>query len=130
MAGQEMEKRQETTPSQREETRTVGRILTPAVDIYESEDTITLVADMPGVTKEGLDISMEKGVLTLNGAVSMESRGKPLLREFSSANYHRQFKISEHIDADKTKANLTKGVLKLDIPKAESAKPRKIAIKH
>ena len=130
MTGQEMAKKQETTPSQREETRTLGRILTPAVDIYESEDTISLVADMPGVTNEGLDISLEKGVLTLNGAVSIESRGKPLLREFSSANYYRQFKISEHIDADKTTANLSKGVLKLDIPKAESAKPKKIAIKH
>ena len=130
MAAQEMVKRQEATPSQREETRTLGRVWTPAVDIFESDDKITLVADMPGVAKEGLDISLEKGVLTLTGEVSLGSHGKSLLREFSAANYYRQFRISEHIDADKTSAELKNGVLTLQIPKAESAKPRKIAIKH
>jgi len=130
MTAQEIVKRQETTPSQREETRTLGRVMTPAVDIFESEDKITLVADMPGVNNDGLDISLEKGILTLNAEVSIESRGKALLREFSGANYYRQFKISEHIDADKTTAELKNGVLTLDIPKAESAKPKKIEIRH
>lgn len=130
MAAQEMVKRQETTPSPREETRTSGRVLTPAVDIFESEDKITLRADMPGITNDGLDISLEKGVLTLTGEISMESRGKPLMREFSAANYYRQFKISEHIDAEKTTAELKNGVLTLEIPKAEAAKPKKIEIRH
>ena len=130
MATQEMVKRQQTSPSQREETRSVGRILTPAVDIFETEDKITLIADMPGVKKDGLDINLEKGVLTLNGEVSIERRGKSLMREFSVANYYRQFKISEHIDAEKTSAELSNGVLTLDIPKAESAKPKKIEIRH
>jgi HSP20 family molecular chaperone IbpA len=130
MTAQEMVKRQETTPSQREETRTLGRVLTPAVDIFESEDKITLVADMPGVANDGLDINLEKGILTLNGAVSFESRDKSLLREFSGANYYRQFKISEHIDAEKTTAGLNNGVLTLAIPKADSAKPKKIEIRH
>lgn len=130
MTAQEMVKRQEASPSQREETRSVGRTWTPAVDIFESDDKITLVADMPGVEKGGLDINLEKGVLTLNAEVSIESRGKSLLREFSAANYYRQFKISEHIDAEKTTAELNNGVLTLDIPKAESAKPKKIEIRH
>lgn len=130
MTAQEMVKRQESTPSPHEDTRTVGRVLTPAVDIFESDEKITLVADMPGVDKKGLDIDLEKGVLTLNGEISIESRGKSQLREFSAANYYRQFKISEHIDVDKATAELKNGVLTLDIPKAESAKPRKIAIKH
>jgi HSP20 family molecular chaperone IbpA len=130
MTAQDMVKRQETTPSKREDTRSLGRVLNPAVDIFESEEKITLLADMPGVTKDGLDINLEKGVLTLNGEVSIERRGKPLLREFPVANYYRQFKISEHIDADKTTAELNDGVLTLEIPKAESAKPKKIEIKH
>lgn len=130
MTAQEMAKRQETSPAQSEETRTLGRVWTPAVDIFESDETITLVADMPGVVKEGLDISLEKGVLTLNGEVSYQSHGKSLLREFSAANYYRQFRISEHIDAEKAKADLKNGVLTLEIPKAESAKPKKITIKH
>ncbi len=130
MATQDMVKQQDTVPAQREETRTVGRVLTPAVDIFESDDTLTLLADMPGVDKQGLDINLEKGVLTINGEVKMENRGKTVLREFSPSCYYRQFKLSEHIDAEKTTAELENGVLTLKIPKAESAKPKKIAIKH
>jgi len=62
--------------------------------------------------------------------VSIENRSKQILQEFSPANYYRQFKLTEHIDADKSQAELKNGVLTLTIPKAESAKPRKIEIKH
>lgn len=130
MTTQELAKRQDTTAANREETRTVGRVLTPAVDIFESDDALTLLADMPGVDKDGLDINLEKGVLTINGKANWETRGKTVLREFSSANYYRQFKLSEHIDAEKTTAELNNGVLTLQIPKAESAKPKRIEIKH
>lgn len=130
MTTQDMVKRQDMTPSQREETRTHGRTWTPAVDIFETDDKITLLADMPGVDKQGLDISLEKGVLTLRGEISSEDRGKSLLREFNAANYYRQFMISELVDADKASADLNNGVLTLEIPKAEAAKPKKIEIKH
>jgi HSP20 family molecular chaperone IbpA len=130
MATHEMAKRQETSPADWEETRTIGRILTPSVDIFESDESLTLVADMPGVDKEGLDISLEKGVLTINGNVKLEGRGKAVLREISPSNYYRQFKLSEHIDAEKSVADLTNGVLTLQIPKTESAKPKKIEIRH
>jgi len=130
MTAQDMVKREESSPAQREETRTLGRVLVPAVDIFEAEDALTLMADMPGVDKNGLEINLEKGVLTINGAVNLAGRGKSLLREFSSANYYRQFKLSEHIDADKTKAELINGVLTLTLPKAESAKPKRIEIRH
>ena len=130
MATQDMVKNQETASVQREETRSAGRVLFPAVDIFELEDSLTLVADMPGVDKEGLDINLEKGVLTINGKVELEERGNQILREFSPANYYRQFKLTEHIDADKSQAELKNGVLTLTIPKAESAKPRKIEIRH
>ena len=130
MAQQEMEKRQETSPVSREETRATERVMVPAVDIFESEEQLTLVADMPGVDKKGLDINLEKGVLTINGNIELEVRGKPLLREFSTANYYRQFKLSEHIDAAKSTADLKDGVLTLSIPKAESAKPKRIEIRH
>lgn len=130
MTTQEITKRQESVPSRREETRTIGRVLTPAVDIFESEESLTLMADMPGVDKEGLEINIEKGVLTINGQMKTENRGKTLLREFSPADYYRQFKLSEHIDAEKSKAELNNGVLTLQIPKSESAKPKKIEIKH
>jgi HSP20 family molecular chaperone IbpA len=110
-----MAKRQDATPVSREETRSAGRILMPAVDIFESDATLTLVADMPGVAKEDLDINLDKG--------------QAVVREFAGASYHRQFKISEQIDAEKTSAELANGVLTLTLPKAESAKPKKIEIR-
>jgi len=130
MTTHEIAKHQDSLPTHREETRTVGRILTPAVDIFESEDSLTLMADMPGIDKDGLEINLEKGVLTITGEMKMESRGKAIAREFIPANYYRQFKLSEHIDAEKTSAELHNGVLTLQIPKAESAKPKKIKIRH
>jgi len=130
MTAQEMAKRQDSTPSLQEETRSAGRVLVPAVDIFESDANLTLMADLPGVDNEGLDINLDKGILTINGTVKLPGRGQSLLREFSSANYYRQFKLSEHIDAEKTSAKLVNGVLTLTIPKAESAKPKKIEIKH
>lgn len=83
-----------------------------------------------GVEKNGLEINLEKGLLTISGEMALESRGKALLREFSTANYHRQFKVPEHIDADKASADLNNGVLTLTIPKSESAKPKRITIRH
>jgi len=116
--------------AKREETRSTGRVLVPAIDIFESEEDLTLIADMPGVDKEGLDINLEKGMLTLKGHMAVQGRGNNLLREFSTADYYRQFKVSEHIDADKSTAELTNGVLTLKIPKSESAKPKRIEIRH
>ena len=130
MTAQEMAKRQNSTPVSREETRTAGRVLVPAVDIFETEANLTLMADMPGVDKEGLDINLDKGILTINGEVKLPGRGQSLQREFAGANYYRQFKLSEHIDAEKTSAELVNGVLTLTIPKAESAKPKRIEIRH
>lgn len=130
MTAQELVKHQESSPANREETRTSGRVLIPAVDIFESEDNLTVVADLPGVRRDGLEINLERGVLTISGAVNLQPRGKAVLREFSRASYYRQFRLSEHIDADKSEAELKNGVLTLVIPKAESAKPRKIAIRQ
>ena len=101
----------------------------PASDLYETDKEVIAEIDMPGVDKKGLDINLEKGVLTINGDVHMESQGRQILREFSPANYYRQFRLTEHIDADKSHAELKNGVLTLKIPKAESAKPKKIEIK-
>lgn len=130
MTTQDMQHRPETTPAKREDTRSPGRVLVPAIDIFESVESLTLIADLPGVDKSGLDINMEKGVLTIHGAVKMTDRGRPLLREFSSANYYRQFKLADQFDADKSYAELRDGVLILRIPKAEAAKPKRIEIRH
>ena len=130
MTKQEMSKRQDSTPAMREETRSPGRVLSPAVDIFESVESLTLVADLPGVDRDGLEINTEKEVLTINGTVAIKNRGRSLLREFSSANYYRQFKLSDQFDVEKSYAELRDGVLILRIPKTEAAKPKRIEIRN
>jgi HSP20 family molecular chaperone IbpA len=130
MTKQEMSKHQGSIPAKREETRSPGRVLVPAVDIFESVESLTLVADLPGVDKEGLEINTEKGVLTINGAVEIQDRGRSIMREFSSANYYRQFKLSDQFNAEKSFAELRDGVLVLRIPKTETAMPKRIEIRH
>jgi len=113
----------------REETRTIERYLTPAVDIFETEEGLTLVADLPGLHKDDLHVDIDKGVLTIQGATKQQSGGSALFDEFSVAGYYRQFRLPEGIDPDRTAAELKDGVLTLNLPKAEAAKPKKIAIK-
>lgn len=102
---------------------------TPAVDIYEQEGGLTLVADMPGVTNKDLKIAIDKGVLTLEGAVSASQDGERLYREFASSGYYRQFHLPEHIDLEKVDAEMKDGVLTLRLPKAEAALPKRIEVK-
>jgi len=117
-------------PSVPEQTHP-GPIYTPAVDIFESEDRISLLADMPGVKAQDLKIDLRENVLTLSGHVAApESTGETnVLREYSSGTYFRQFTLSELIDQTKIDAKLTDGVLRLELPKLEKAKPRQITVK-
>lgn len=130
MSAQELNKYNNTQVEPREETRSAMQTLVPAVDIYETDENLTLIADLPGVNREDLNLSLDQGVLTIKGEVRQEAKGHLLLREFSSANYYRQFKLSDRIATEKTTAELNSGVLKLIIPKSEAAKPRKIEIRH
>ena len=113
----------------REETRSSERYITPAVDIIETEEGLTLIADIPGATKGTLDVSVEKGVLTLNAPVSRSMPGRSIYSEFEFAHYYRQFSIPETLDHEKARAEFNAGVLTLKVPVAEAAKPRKIEIK-
>lgn len=95
---------------------------TPAVDIYETESELVLLADMPGVVEQGLQLEVSRGVLTLEAERSVAEDG-------SKYGYYRQFKLSDRIDADAGQAQLKNGVLTLRLPKSEAAKPKKIAVK-
>ena len=107
-----------------------GLVFTPEVDIFESETGITLLADMPGVTSESVTIDLNEGVLTITGEVKPweESDEKDVMVEFEIGKYYRQFTLSEIIDQERIEAKLENGVLRLTLPKAEKAKPRKIAV--
>jgi HSP20 family protein len=108
-----------------------GPMHSPAVDICESEDRISLLADMPGVKAADLKIDLRDSVLTLSGRVtpSSSSNETGILREFEPGTFFRQFTLSEMIDQGKIDAKLSDGVLRLDLPKLERAKPRQIAVK-
>ncbi|MGE4578267.1 MAG: Hsp20/alpha crystallin family protein [Desulfuromonadales bacterium] len=111
----------------REQTRSARNYVTPAVDILETDEGLTLLADMPGVSRENLHIGIDKGVLTIEGEVP-PPQGEELYREFSLSAYYRQFQLPDEIDPDKAKAEVRDGVLRLHLPKAEAARPRRIEI--
>jgi HSP20 family molecular chaperone IbpA len=106
-----------------------GLMFQPHVDIVEDANAITLFADLPGVRKEDVDIDVREGVLTLTGPVSAADESwQSLVREFQMGGFTRRFTLSERIDTEKINAKLEHGVLRLDLPKVEQAKPRKIEI--
>jgi HSP20 family protein len=107
------------------------RVYLPPVDIIETKDGLTLLADMPGVEPANIDVQYERGVLTLKARVEPRQEGSMnyLLREYGVGDYHRTFAIGEGIDAARIKAEFKNGVVKLHLPKSEALKPRKIAVK-
>lgn len=122
-------KKQEMT-GPTEPTRS-GPIFIPAVDIFETEGEISLVADMAGVTSEKLNIDLRENTLTISGEISPleDADEKDVLIEYEIGQYFRQFTIPEVIDQNKIDARLTNGCLELTLPKADKAKPKKIEIR-
>lgn len=112
----------------REETRAQNNYLSPAVDIYETEDGLVVIADLPGVDKSGLEINVEQGVLTLEAHASAEVAAEEISREFALRNFYRQFRLPDSIDASESSAVLRNGVLTLSLPRAAAAKPRRIEV--
>lgn len=112
-----------------EQTRP-GIVFTPNVDIFETEGTITLLADLPGVNADNLTIDLRENILTINGEVEPfeEANEEDILIEYETGKYHRQFNLSSEIDQGKIDAKLDDGVLRLTLPKIEKAAPRKIAV--
>jgi HSP20 family protein len=110
-------------------TRESDLYMTPAVDIFETDNCLTVVADVPGVTKKDLDINVEDKILTIRGTVSRPKRSGMISEEFDLMNYFRQFRLSDEVDQSKIKASLDQGVLTLELPKAERAKPKRIEVK-
>jgi HSP20 family protein len=112
------------------ETTHAGPVYSPAVDIFETDRAITLLADLPGVRPDDLTVDLRDSVLTLTGRITTAEGPKEevLLREHRSGTFLRQFSLAETIDQAKIDARLTDGVLRLELPKVEKAKPRQIAI--
>ena len=115
----------ETTPTPAEEAA-----LAPPVDVIEDKTGITLYADMPGVTKDRLNLQVDAETLTIKGEIGLELAAdlESTHAEVGLTHYRRVFTLSRELDANKITADFNHGVLKLRIPKAEHALPRKIEI--
>jgi HSP20 family molecular chaperone IbpA len=111
------------------QTRESYRYLSPAVDIYETDDGLVVVADIPGVDKDNLHIEVEDSVLTIHGKIALSPRTNLVSREYELLEYYRQFTLGDKVEQSKITANLKDGVLTLTLPKAEHAKPKQIQVK-
>jgi len=106
------------------------KYLVPPVDIYETKDKYILILDMPGTTKENIDINAEGENLVIQAKVlEIDKEWKPVVTEFSMNDYKREFAIGNKVNKEKIEAKYENGVLKVELEKSESAKPRKIEIK-
>jgi HSP20 family molecular chaperone IbpA len=107
------------------------RAFLPTTDIFETDDTLIMLLEMPGVDRENIEISIEDGVLTVEGKINFSKYEglQPVYSEYNIGPFRRTFRISSRIDQDKIKAEIQGGVITLVLPKAEEAKPRRIEVK-
>lgn len=114
--------------ARREGTRAEERYITPPVDIFETKEGLTVVADLPGVGQSALDVRVAEGILTLEGKTAHAAPGTLLSQEYQLLHFFRQFELPETVDPERITADLKHGVLTLTLPKKEAAKPRKIQV--
>jgi len=109
--------------------KTSACCIVPDVNIYETENGYTLEAEMPGVTREHLEVTLENNALTLVGHRTDEApSGTVLYRESRPADFRRVFELDPAIDSQKIRAQMNQGLLILELPKTEAVKPRRIAV--
>jgi HSP20 family protein len=106
-------------------------VLVPPVDIYETENELVIKAEMPGVNKEGVNVTLDNNELEISGKINGNLPDKENLKysEFNLYNYHRKFNVGEIIDRNTLSASLENGILTLTLPKREEVKPKKIEVK-
>jgi HSP20 family molecular chaperone IbpA len=114
----------------KEEKTVPGRYYLPYADIYETDEALAVVMEMPGVEKKDLDVGLENDVLRVDGRIDFSKYKdmEPVYAEYNVGHYERSFTLGSAVDQEKISANLEDGVLTLTLPKAKHAQPRKIAI--
>jgi len=110
-------------------TRDETRYIVPPVDIYETDDALTVVVDLPGVEKQDVDLRVEDDILTIRGKATYTAPPNMLRGEFNLHGYFRQFQLSSEIDQNRISAESRDGVLTVRLGKAEKSKPRQIKVK-
>jgi len=130
MTAQELQVRAKQEVQTSGETTKPEKYFVPAVDIFETPQEVTVIAEMPGVGSSGVEVSLEDSVLTIKGTRPQEvvEGGNPLLQEYETGHYLRRFTVAETIDQEKIRASMRDGILTVVLPKTEPAKPRKIEV--
>ena len=127
---QELEVQQKRELEKKDEPTVPARVFLPNTDIFETEDALTVVMEMPGVNREHADITVEDDVLSVAGRIDFSKYEKmqPVYTEYNVGHFSRAFTLSDKIDQHQITAQLADGVLTLTLKKAKEAMPRKIAI--
>jgi HSP20 family protein len=127
---QELQVQKKREQETREESTIPARVFVPSADIYETQDALTVILEMPGVEKSNVDVRVEDGVLNVLGKLDLSKyQGlQPLYIEYNVGHYSRSFQLSSKVDQSKIAAELKDGVLSLTLPKVEQAKPRNIEV--
>ena len=127
---QELQVQQKREVESKQEATIPARVFVPATDIFETDEALTVILEMPGVDKDKVDVKVENDVLTIEGWIDFSRYEglQPVYTEYNIGNYARSFQLSSKIDQDRISAELRDGVMTLVLPKSEKAKPRKIAV--
>ena len=126
-ARQELQVQKKRELEKKEETTIPARVFLPTADIYESQDALTVILEMPGVEKNNVDVRVDDSVLNVQGRLDLSKyQGlQPLYTEYNIGHYARNFQLSSTIERNKIKAELKDGVLKLTLPKSRRSKASK-----
>jgi HSP20 family protein len=127
---QELQTQKKRELETKEETTIPARVFLPPADIYETEDSLTVILEMPGVEKGNVDVRVEDDVLNVQGRLDLSKyQGlRPLYTEYNVGHYSRSFQLSSKVDQNRIGAELKDGVLSVTLPKVEEAKPRRIEV--
>lgn len=128
--GRSLEVQEKKELVENEEKTIPARYYVPNTDIYETDDALTVVMEMPGVEKDNIDVQVANDVLQIEGRIDFSDYAKmqPLYTEYNVGHYARRFNLSSKIDRERISAEMNDGVLTLTLPKAKEAKPRRIKI--
>lgn len=130
MAAQELQVQRKREVEKKQETTIPTRVFVPATDIFETDQALTVVMEMPGVDKANVEINIENDILKIEGRIDFSKYEglEPVYTEYNIGNYSRSFTLSSKIERDAIKAELKDGVMTLLLPKSEKAKPRRISV--
>jgi len=130
MSPQELQVQQKRELEKKQESTVPARVFVPTTDIFETEEALSLIVEMPGVDRAKVDVSVEDGVLTIQGHLDFSKYEgmQPVYTEYNIGHYRRSFSLSNTVDQGRISAEMKDGVLTLVLPKAEEAKPRRISV--